>query len=97
MSTNEIIAAYIAAKQAEADAKKRAESMKALLIEHAAGRELFTTDTYTVFVKKTTSSRLDTKALYKDFPDIKQVYEKVTTSTTVNAIETAAASAKKSA
>lgn len=94
MGINEIIAAYIAAKQQESNAKKQAESMKALLIEHAAGRELFTTDLYTVFVKTTTSSRLDTIALYRDFPDIKDVYRKETTSTTINAIETAAAAKK---
>lgn len=94
MSINEIIASYNAAKQAEKEAKERAEMMKALIIEKAAGAELFTTDIYTVFVKTTTSERLDTKALYKDFPDIKKEYSKVTTSVTINAIETASATKK---
>lgn len=96
MSINEIIASYNAAKEEEKAAKARAEMLKALIVEHAAGAELFTTDIYTVFVKTTASERLDTKALYKDFPDIKKEYCKVTKSVSVNAIETASA-AKKSA
>jgi len=94
MSINEIIASYNAAKEAEKVAKATAEKMKALIIEAAKGAELFTTDLYTVTLKTSESVRLDTKALYKDFPDIKAEYGKVTSSVTVNAMLTAAAAKK---
>ena len=94
MSINEIIAAYLQAKQAEADAKKRAAAMKELILQHAGNADNFTTDVYTVVIKTTTSSRLDTTALYKDFPDIKDTYGKTTTSKTVDAVVTADAEKK---
>ena len=96
MGINEIIAAYIQEKEAEAAAKKRAAAMKNLLLDYAGGRDNFTTDIYTVVVKTTASTRLDTENLYKDFPDIKESYGKTTTSTTVTAVVTADA-VKKSA
>lgn len=94
MGINEIIAAYIQEKAAEAAAKKRAAAMKSLLLEYAGGRDNFTTDIYTVVVKTTVSTRLDTAALYKDFPDIKDTYGKTTTSKTVDAVITADAEKK---
>ena len=94
MGINEIIAAYIQEKEAEAAAKKRAAAMKNLLLEHAGGRDNFTTDIYTVVIKTTASTRLDTENLYKDFPDIKETYGKTTTSTTVTAVVTADAEKK---
>lgn len=89
MDINTIIAEYISAKEQEAAAKKRAAALKNLILDHAKGADNFSTDVYTVIIKTTTSSRLDTAALYKDFPDIKSVYEKQTTSTTVTAVVTA--------
>lgn len=94
MTINEIIACYLQAKQAEADAKKRAAAMKELILQHAGDADNFTTDVYTIIVKTTTSSRLDTAALYKDFPDIKDTYGKTTTSKTVDAVITADAEKK---
>ena len=94
MDINTIITNYLQAKQAEADAKKRAAAMKELILQHAGGADNFTTDVYTVIVKTTTSSRLDTAALYKDFPDIKDTYGKTTTSKTVDAVVTADAEKK---
>ena len=94
MSINEVITAYLQAKEEEKQAKKRAEAMKAFILDHANGADNFTTDVYTVVIKTTTSSRLDTAALYRDFPDIKTVYEKTTTSKTVNAVVTADAEKK---
>lgn len=94
MSINEIIAAYNSAKEAENAAKKQAEAMKALIIDFAKGAELFTTDVYTVMIKTTTSERLDTKALYKDFPDIKNTYGKITTSKSITAIENSSSNKK---
>lgn len=94
MNINDIITSYMQAKQAEADAKKRAAAMKELILQHAGNADNFTTDVYTVIVKTTTSSRLDTSALYKDFPDIKDTYGKTTTSKTVDAVITADAEKK---
>ena len=94
MNINDIITSYLQAKQAEADAKKRAAAMKELILQHAGDADNFKTDVYTVIVKTTTSSRLDTATLYKDFPDIKDTYGKTTTSKTVDAVVTADAEKK---
>lgn len=94
MGINEIIAAYIQAKDAETAAKKQTAAMKALILDHAKDAEIFTTDVYTVIIKTTSSTRLDTAALYKDFPDIKETYGKTTTSKTVDAVVTADAEKK---
>lgn len=94
MNINDIITNYLQAKQAETDAKKRAAAMKELILQHAGDADNFTTDVYTVVVKTTTSSRLDTATLYKDFPDIKDTYGKTTTSKTVDAVVTADAEKK---
>ena len=94
MDINTIVADYIRAKEEENSAKKRAAALKDLILNHAGNAEIFTTDVYTVFIKTTTSSRLDTAALYKDFPDIKKEYGKETTSKTVDAVVTADAEKK---
>lgn len=94
MNMNDIITSYLQAKQAEADAKKRAAAMKEIILQHAGDADNFTTDVYTVIIKTTTSSRLDTTALYKDFPDIKETYGKTSTSKTVDAVITADAEKK---
>lgn len=94
MNINDVISSYLAAKAAEAENKKRAAAMKELIMQHAGAADNFTTDIYTVVIKTTTAARLDTAALYKDFPDIKQVYEKATTSKTINAVLTASAEKK---
>lgn len=94
MDINSIVAEYIAAKEAEREAKKRADAMKKTILQHAGDAETFTTDDYTVIIKTTASERLNTAALYKDFPDIKDTYGKITTSKTVDAVPTAAANKK---
>lgn len=94
MDINTIIANYLQEKAAEAAAKKRAEAMKTLILDHAKNADNFTTDVYTVVIKTSSSVRLDTAALYRDFPDIKDTYGKTTTSTTVTAVITADAEKK---
>ena len=94
MNINEIITNYLQAMQEKRDAEKRAEAMKALILQHAGSADNFTTDVYTVIVKTTESTRLDTKRLYADFPEMKDVYGKTTTSTTVSAVVTADAAKK---
>lgn len=94
MSKNEIIAAYIAATEAEKAAKKQADAMKALLLDAMAGAAALETDLYSVIVKETESVRLDTKALYHDFPDIKKDYGKTTVSRSVTVAARSAAEQK---
>lgn len=94
MTKNEIIAAYIAATEAEKAAKKQAEAMRALILDFMGSAAALETDLYTVAVKETESLRLDTKALYHDFPDIKRDYGKTTVSRSVVAVPRAAAAGK---
>lgn len=75
-----MLAEYIDVKAAAAAAAKREKELKALLLEYAAGRTFFETDSYAVTIKTTTSERLDTATLYKDFPDIKKTYGRPSTS-----------------
>ena len=74
MNINEIIAAYNAAHAEKTRLEKIEKEMKALILDHAGDNDHFSTDVYTVFIKTTMSDGLDTKALYKDFPDIKAEY-----------------------
>ena len=97
MDINTVIADYIRAKQEKAAAEKREKELKALLLSIAGGRESFETDNFTVIVKTSASMRLDTDALYKDFPDIKKEYGRVSTSTSIIAAEKETSAEKKSA
>lgn len=83
MDKNTLIAEYLKAKEAEAEAKKRVSALKDAILTVAGSADNFRTDDYTVIIKTTSSVRLDTVALYRDFPDMKDVYGKVTTSKTV--------------
>lgn len=94
MCKNEIIAAYIAATEAEKAAKKQADAMKAMILEFMAGAAAIETDLFSVVVKETETTRLDTKALYKDFPDIKKDYGKPSVSRSVVAVARSAAEQK---
>lgn len=87
MTINEIISAYLTAKEAEREAKKQADALKDLIMSAMGNNPLFETDLYTVFAKQTESIRLDTKALYKDFPDIKKDYGKTVTSVSLDIAE----------
>ena len=86
MSINEIIAELIESEAMKKAAERRYKAAKAAVMEYAAGRDFFETDEYSVFVKATESSRLDTDALYADFPEIKRdMYRKTTVSHSVTA------------
>ena len=91
MTINETISSYLAAKAAETVARKQADAMKKLILDHAGSADHFTTDAFTVVIKTTISSRLDTAALYKDFPDVKSVYGRETVSRSVDAVVNAGA------
>lgn len=80
MGINEAIAAYLAAKaeQAEAEktareAKKRADMAADEIMRHAAGRDSFETDAYTVGITRSVAIVLDTEKLFNDFKDIKSL------------------------
>jgi len=91
MSIDSIITRYLQAKAAEAAAKKDADTLRELILQHAAGADHFTTADYIVTIKETASVRLDSARLYKDFPDIKTEYGKTTVSRSVTAtVKTAA-------
>lgn len=90
MTINEIVSAYIKAKEAEKEAKKTADLMKNLILEKAGNNSLLETDVYTIIIKITESIRLDTKSLYRDFPDIKKDYGSTSTSCTISVAEKAA-------
>lgn len=87
MTINEIISAYLSAREAEREAKKQADAMKDLIMSAMGSASLFETDVYSVFAKQTESIRLDTKTLYKDFPDIKKDYGKTVTSVSLDIAE----------
>lgn len=87
MNINEIISAYLRAKEAEREAKKQADAMKDLIMGAMGNNPLLETDVYSVFAKQTESIRLDTKTLYKDFPDIKKDYGKTVTSVSLDIAE----------
>ena len=94
MSINETIAAYLAAKDAESAAKKRAAELKEIILAHAGSADNFQTDVFTVVIKTSETVRLDTAKLYKDFPDIKTEYGKITPSKTITAARKAGAESK---
>lgn len=82
---NEIVAAYNAAKARESAAKKEKDLCSAMILEYANGAEFFETDDFRVMLGNRSRSGIDTKKLYKDFPDIKDVYGTTTTYTVIDA------------
>ena len=83
MSINQIIRDYLQAKETEKQAKKQADNLKRLILDAAKDNPLFETDAYSVFIKKTESTRIDSDALYRDFPDIKQAYGRTSVSCSI--------------
>lgn len=94
MTKNEIIAAYIAASETKKTIEKQLEELKATIIDFMGNSATFETDKYSVILKTTETIRLDTKALYKDFPDIKKDYGKLSVSRSVVAVPRSAAETK---
>ena len=96
MGINSIIAVYLAAKAAEAEANKKARTAKAEaekaaaeIMRYAAGRTGFDTDLYTVAMTKETRVILDQGKLFADFPGIKDLdqYGKESTRDVITALE----------
>lgn len=96
MSINETVSIYLAAKAEEAAAKKRADAAKKEILAHAGNLDTFTTDAWTVIVKRTVSVRLDTKKLYEEFGEqaTKELYGRESVSVSIDAVPAAAAAGK---
>ena len=76
-----IIAAYLEAKQEENDAKKRKDALAALILAHAGITEptqagYFETDGFRVDISPRKREDIDRKKLQVDFPDIMAEYGK---------------------
>ena len=85
MSINAIIAAYIAAKEAEKAAAAEAKKLQALIISAAGGAAYMETDGYNVMIDTRTRTTINADALRKDFPDVMDVYGKTTTYNVITA------------
>lgn len=83
ININSIVSEFIALTETEKQTKKRIDELKAIIFDHAGGSDSFATDDYTIIIKQSESFRLDTKALYSDFPDIKNTYGKITISKSI--------------
>lgn len=80
---NEIVARFETVRAMKAAAEKEEKQLRAELLRYAAGRSVFETEGFTVMIKTTSRVTLDTAALYKDFPDMRDVYGRTSTTTTV--------------
>ena len=85
MNINEAIETYTREAAAAAAAKKAADAAKKIILAAMGAENELTTDIWTVYAKRTSSFRLDTEALYNDFPDIKETYGKQTESISISA------------
>lgn len=97
MKANEIIYAYMAAQEEMRTAKKKADEMKELILSMIGTAPVFETDLYCVIPKRTEKTTIDTKALYKDFPDIKEEYGKPSVSVSLSIAEKAVSAGLKTA
>ena len=78
-----IVSEFVALTEMERQTKKRIDELRTIIFDHAGDSDSFTTSDYTIIIKQTESIRLDTKELYKDFPDIKKTYGKTSISKSI--------------
>jgi len=83
MTINEIITEYTREKTIEAEHAKRVKELAKAIMDHAGTADAFSTDDWIVTIQSKPQIRLDTAALYADFPDIKDEYKKVTIAKTI--------------
>ena len=88
MSLNEIIKNYIVANEQKKQLEKQVNFYKSLLMDAAKENQIIETENYLVTIGSHTRENLDTKKLYIDFPDIKQVYNKVVSFKQIDSIVT---------
>lgn len=77
---NAIINLYMKTIENRKALEKQENELKQAIFDHIGKGSYIETDDYFVSVKETISERIDTKALYKDFPDIKKTYGKISVS-----------------
>lgn len=80
MDINNIIRAYMETVENRKAMEKQEENLKKMIYDFMGENTFAETDCYFLTVKETATTRLDTKALYKDFPDMKDVYGKTSMS-----------------
>ena len=80
MDINNIIRAYMEIVENRKAMEKQEENLKKMIYDFMGKNTFAETDCYFLTVKETATTRLDTKALYKDFPDMKEVYGKTSVS-----------------
>lgn len=87
MEINNIIRAYMETVENRKALEKQEENLKKMIYDFIGENTFAETDCYFLTVKETATTRLDTKTLYKDFPDMKEVYGKTSVSKTLVATE----------
>ena len=82
MDINEKITLYMQEKEKENAAKKAADALKESIIAAMGDNKTLVTDAYSVILKETKSTRLDSKKLYAEFGEkqVKELYGKETIS-----------------
>ena len=90
MNIDVIIAEYNRIKEEKASLEKQEKALREQILLFANEKTIVETDHYTVIIKSSERVTLDTKALYKDFPEMKEVYGKTTTVKTLAIAEKAA-------
>lgn len=78
MTIDEMITGYLAAKEAEKQAKKEKERLQALILDKIGKTDFFETDAYRIMIDVRSRTGIDTEAVYRDFPEFKDVYGKTT-------------------
>ena len=84
MTINEAIKTYTEQNAIASAAKKAAEQAKKFILSAMGNESELKTDSFIVYLKKTSSTRLDTESLYRDFPDIKETYGKESVSKSID-------------
>lgn len=79
MNINTIISEYNRIKEQKASLGKQEKALREQILLFANEKAMFETDCYTVIIKSSERVTLDTKSLYKDFPEMKDVYGKTAT------------------
>ena len=89
MNINNIISEYNRIKEEKTSLEKQEKALREQILLFANEKAMFETDQFTVIVKSSERVTLDTKALYKDFPEMKSVYGKTATVKTLAIAEKA--------
>jgi len=84
---NEVVREYMQVHAEKTAAEKREKYLKAVIEGFAAGRKFFETTEYNVILSARSRESIDTKRVYADFPEFKDVYGTTTTYNVITAAE----------